>query len=101
MKIGIYDPYLDTVGGGERYCLALAEDLSRNHRVEIFWDKDDLKEEIKKRLSINLDKVFFVSNIFSRRGNFLEKLNKTSQYDLIFYLSDGSIPLTFAKRNVL
>ena len=101
MRIGIYDPYLDTIGGGERYCLTLAEDLSRNHQVEIFWDKDNLKEEIKKRLLINLDKVSLVSNIFSRRGNFLEKINKTRQYDLIFYLSDGSIPLTFAKKNIL
>lgn len=101
MKIGIYDPYLDTVGGGERYCLTLAEDLARNHQVEIFWDGKDLKEEIRKRLLLNLDKVSFVSNIFSRRGNFLEKINKTRQYDLIFYLSNGSIPLTFAKKNIL
>lgn len=101
MRIGVFDPYLDTVSGGERYCLTLVEDLARNHQVEIFWDGSDLKEEIKKRLLINLDKVSFAGNIFFRRGNFLEKLKKTSQYDLIFYLSDGSIPLSFAKRNIL
>ncbi len=41
MKAGIYDPYLDTAGGGERYCLTLAETLLKNGwEVDIFWPAD-------------------------------------------------------------
>ncbi|MBI5465536.1 glycosyltransferase family 4 protein [Candidatus Gottesmanbacteria bacterium] len=101
LRIGIFDPYLETLGGGERYTLTLAEHLSKNHQVEIFWDDQTLKDKIKNRLSLNLDKTRFVDNIFVRGKNLLYKLNKSSQYDLIFFLSDGSIPSTLAKRNIL
>lgn len=101
MKVGIFNPYLDSLGGGERYTLTLAEHLSENHQVEIFWDDETLKSEIKKRLFLNLDKTRFVNNIFTRKINLLERLIKTSQYDLIFFLSDGSIPTTLAKRNII
>lgn len=101
MKIGIFDPYLDSLGGGERYALTVAEHLSKDHQIEIFWDGRDLKSEIKTRLSLNLDKTRFVNNIFTREKNLLEKLVKTSSYDLIFYLSDGSIPTSAAKSNIL
>lgn len=101
MKIGIFDPYLDSLGGGERYALTVAEHLSKDHQIEIFWDGRDLKSEIKTRLSLNLDKTKFVSNVFTREKSLLEKLVKTSSYDLIFYLSDGSIPTSAAKSNIL
>lgn len=101
MRVGIFDPYLDSLGGGERYTLTLAEHLSKNHQVEIFWDDEVRKGHIRRRLFLNLDKTRFVNNIFVREKNLLEKLIKTSQYDLIFYLSDGSIPTSFAKKNIL
>lgn len=101
MKVGIFDPYLDSLGGGERYTLTIAEHLSKNHQVEIFWDGKDLKGEAEKRLPLDLGRVRFVSNIFTREKNLSQKLLKTSQYDLIFYLSDGSIPSSLARKNIL
>ncbi|MCL4382905.1 MAG: glycosyltransferase family 4 protein [Patescibacteria group bacterium] len=101
MKIGIFDPYLDSLGGGERYVLTLAEHLSENHLVRIFWDEEEIKERIKERLAINLDKAEFYRNVFSKRLNLWQKLRMTSQYDLIFILSDGSLPTTLAKKNIL
>ena len=101
MKIGIFDPYLDSLGGGERYVLTLAEHLSENHLVRIFWDEEKIKERIKERLAINLDKAEFYRNVFSKRLNLWQKLRMTSQYDLLFILSDGSIPTTLAKKNIL
>jgi len=35
-KIGIYNPYLETKGGGEKVCLALASDLSKDSQLEVF-----------------------------------------------------------------
>jgi len=38
MRAAIYDPYLDTLGGGERYCLTVAEILLKNGwQVDLFW----------------------------------------------------------------
>lgn len=101
MKIGIFDPYLDSLGGGERYALTLAENLSQDNRVEIFWNDPTIKNKIKDRLFLNLDKAIFVDNIFTRETNLLKRLIKTRYYDLIFFLSDGSIPTTLAQHNIL
>lgn len=101
MKVGIFDPYLDSLGGGERYTLTIAEHLSQNHQVEIFWESENLKEQAKRIFALNLTKTRIVDNIFARGKSLLEKLIKSSKYDLIFYLSDGSLPITLAKSNFL
>lgn len=101
MKIGIYSPYLDCLGGGERYMLTIAEYLSQNHAVDIFLENKKIKEEVFRRLSINLKRVNFVENIFYSKKDLLKKLILTSRYDLIIFLSDGSIPATLAKKNIL
>ncbi len=100
MKIGFYSPYLDALGGGERYCLTLASHWSGSHNVELFWDDASIIDSAKKRLNIDLSKVKITRNIF--RDTFVfKKLFITRQYDLIFFLSDGSVPTSLAKHNIL
>lgn len=99
MKFGFYSPYLDTFGGGERYMLTLASYLSRDHLVDIFWDDPAIKPPLARFLKIDLTKTRFVKNIF--KASFFQKVFSTFGYNLIFILSDGSIPLTMASRNVL
>jgi len=99
-KAGIYDPYLDTVGGGERYTMTVAEYLlAKNWRVDIFWNDVQIKQKIKQRLGIKIEKVFFLPDIFQK--SIWEKYKILKNYDLIFYLSDGSVPFLFAKKNIL
>ncbi len=101
MKIGIYSPYFQTLGGGERYVFTAAEFfLQRGDQVNIFWDKDDNVKKIKARFDIDLSSANFVTNIISKT-NFISKIVRTAEYDLLFILSDGSIPSTLAKRNIL
>ncbi len=98
MKAAFFDPYLDTIGGGERYTLTLAEHLSqKGWEVDIFWNNPKLKEKLESRLGFSLNRVNFLpipKNLFERR-----KLSH--KYDLFFWLSDGSIPLLFSKNNIL
>lgn len=102
MEIGIFDPYLNTLGGGERYVMTLAEYLSQQgHQVNVFWNDKRIKDDIKRRLGINLGKIEFVEDIFSSRKKLFQKWRITRKYDLIFWLSDGSIPFLFAKKNIL
>lgn len=133
-KAGIYDPYLDTLGGGERYCLTVAEILLRNgFDVDLFWSGDKkflLKGQ--ERFSLNLEGVNIISDLFNSHPNkvdliedqeilnnnkvfskknktnflekiktFIDKVNKTKEYGLFFYLSDGSIPFLFSKKNFI
>ncbi|MEX2028044.1 MAG: glycosyltransferase family 4 protein [Candidatus Curtissbacteria bacterium] len=99
MKFGFYSPYLDTFGGGERYMLSLASHLSQNHIVDIFWDDANIKPPLSRFLKIDLTKARFVKNIFEQSP--AKKAFSTLGYNLIFVMSDGSIPLTFAPKNIL
>ncbi len=132
-KAAIYDPYLDTLGGGERYCLTIAEILLKNnYQVDLFWSGDSsLIPKAEERFSLDLKGLNIIPDIFSITPEKLElsddearlpdinfsfdipqkiksKINKTfkkfyqsSQYDLIFYLGDGSVPFLFGKKNYL
>lgn len=100
MKIGFYSLYLDTLGGGERYILTLASHWSVRHNVELFWDDASIIDSAQKRLNVDLSRVKVTRNIF-RGTSVFKKLFITRQYDIIFFLSDGSIPSTLARYNIL
>lgn len=95
MKVGIYDPYLDTLSGGEKYMLSIARCLAKDNDVSIFWDKnvDEIREKSARKLDLDLKEVKFVRNIFNPDVNFVERYRDSRKFDLIIYLSDGSIPV--------
>lgn len=101
MKIGIYDPYLDSLGGGEKYMLTAASCLSKEHTVSIFWDNSSVRDLIHKRFAIDLSQVRFTENIFSPTYPFFKRLIKSKKYDYILYLSDGSIPFVASQELIL
>ena len=112
MKIGIYSPYLDTAGGGERYMMSIAEFLSQTHEVDVLLDKHLLEigaEKIKEKIEIlhglYLSKVRFIKAPFGDRDFFINRILKRliflSKYDYLFYLTDGSIFFSTAKNNIL
>src|SRR3989304_2485777 len=98
MKIGVYDPYLDDIGGGEKYMLTAAECLSKDHDVTLFWDNIADLELAKERFNLPLIKIRVSQNIFSPSFGPLKKLAETKQYDAIVFLSDGSIPISLSKK---
>lgn len=108
MKIGLYSPYLDTLGGGERYILTIAEYLSSGNQVDILLDSHLLSlnpaEVIKKaieRFDLKLSKINLRKAPLGSGSNLLERLFFLKQYDLLFYLTDGSIFYSTAKNNVI
>lgn len=101
MKIGIFDPYLDTLGGGEAYMLTIASCLSKRHEIYIFWDDKLILKKAHDRFLLDLSGVSLFENIFSTKHSFLKRFLVTRRFDCIFFLSDGSIPLLFAKKNIL
>ncbi len=102
MKVGIFSPYFQTFGGGERYVLTVAEYfLKRGDRLDIFWSGEKDVAKIKDRFDIDLSRANFVRDIFHNHTNLLQKLAVSATYDLIFFLSDGSIPFSLAGKNIL
>lgn len=96
-KIGIYDPYLDDCGGGEKYMISIASFLSEKYDVCVFWDNPADLDAVATRFSLDVSKITVVPNIFSSHASTLTRLKKTKQYDSIIFLSDGSIPLVSSK----
>jgi len=100
-KAALYDPYLDTLGGGERYTMAVAYCLSRlGFQTDVFWPDENIKKELGERLGMDLEKINFLDFDLGK-VSFFERLAFLRDYDFIFYLSDGSIPFLSGKKNVL
>ena len=101
MKIGIFDPYLDDLGGGEKYMMKIAQCLAKNNDVSIFWDRREDVEELKKRFLLDLSKIKLAKNIFSKGTGLVKRLIKSRKYDRIILLSDGSIPFLLSKKTFI
>ena len=108
MKVAIYSPYLDTFGGGERYILTIAEVLSKTATVDLLFDKhlfsigaEDLKVKSEKRFDLDLSKVNLVKAPIGNGSNALNRVFFLKKYDVLFYVTDGSIFYPTAKKNIL
>lgn len=98
MKVGVYDPYLDDGGGGEKYMMTLASCLSQKHDVSIFWDSTQDIEKVSTRFEIDIEKVNIRENIFSSKISQIRRMLESRKYDALVILSDGSIPFTLSKK---
>lgn len=91
MRAAIYNPYLDTLGGGERYTMTVAHVFKkRGWDVEVEWKDPKIVGLLEERLGINLSGIEIFPDI-----------SKGAGHDLVFWLSDGSIPMLFGKKNIL
>ena len=97
--IGIYDRYLNTAGGGERYSCKMAEILShqKNYRVELVTDLFTNLKRVSAKLNIDLDavnlKVFpFLSDEYAGKI--------TKAYDIFINATYLSSLSANAKRNL-
>jgi glycosyltransferase involved in cell wall biosynthesis len=85
VRIGIYSPYLDICGGGEKYVGNIAEVLASENNVEFLVEREPNIGELENRLGLKLAKIGFraiqVSSPFlSKRNYFFSRLTKS--YDL-------------------
>ena len=91
MKAAIFNPYLDTLGGGERYALSLAKVLfDAGWSVDIEWRDGGIKKKLEKRFGMKLPGINIAPDI--KRGD---------GYDLCFWVSDGSVPALRSRKNFL
>ena len=103
-KALIVSPYLDHLGGGERYMLSIASVLeSLGHDVYFAWDNLEEISKLSQMLGLNLKNPHLDPKIKDLyfKGNPLAMYLATKPYDTVVYLSDGSVPALGGKRNIL
>lgn len=98
MRIGIYDPYLNDLGGGEKYMITLAECLSLNNSVTVFWNRQEDLKKVAERFSLDISKIILKNNIFSPDYPLFKRCLDSLNYDVIVVLSDGSIPFVLSGK---
>lgn len=91
MKAAIYNPYLDSLGGGERYSIAVAKVLrDAGYSVNLSWKNPDIKAKLIDRFGIDISDI-----------NVVPDIKKGDGYDICFWVSDGSVPNLLARKNFL
>jgi glycosyltransferase involved in cell wall biosynthesis len=91
MRAAIYNPYLDTLGGGERYTMTFAKALAdQGIGVDVEWKSKEIKNKLQDRFGIDLQNI-----------NFIKDTNRGDGYDICFWVSDGSIPTMRARKNYI
>jgi len=107
-KICFFSPYLSKMhaGGGEKHLLEIA--LAVKHRtvfIAVTKTQTHSLEEYKlfyeNFMGQNLSKVEFIWTPLFTNATFWQKLFWTRQFDELFYVTDGSLFLSLAKRNFL
>lgn len=111
LSVCLISPYVPKhFGGGERYFFSVAEYLSKGHRVvvgipsETELSVDDqhlIREAYERFLDLDLQFVEFVATPLFTSQKFLDKVKWTSQFDVMYYVTDGSFFFSLAKRNIL
>ncbi len=92
-KACIFNPYWDSLGGGERYTAAFVKFLlDQGWQVDIFWP-GDISPQILDRFGLDISRAKFISHPYHSLS--------TTPYSLLFWLSDGSLPISFAKKTII
>ena len=111
MRICFFSPYIpEHFGGGEKYTLSCCESLSKKHSVYLaipgqkkFSEsrKNNIRDQYRKRLSVDLSNVKIISTPLYTRSSFIKKILWTKQFDRLCYVTDGSLFYSLAKKNIL
>ncbi len=109
MRICLYSPYIpDHTGGGEKYLFDVADVLSQKHDVAIGLNRpldaaeaEKIKDKYETFLNRKLDKISFISTPIGTSASFWSKLMWTQKFDVVYYLTDGSLFFSLAKKNIL
>jgi glycosyltransferase involved in cell wall biosynthesis len=111
MKIALYSPYIPKhFGGGEKYILDVAvvlRDLGHqvwvgvsglSHSTEALLT---IKKSYEKFLDTSLEGITFVNCPIGTSVSWWQKMIWTRKFDVMYYLTDGSLFFSLARKNIL
>lgn len=107
MKIGLYSPFAaETLGGGERYLLTIAECLLPKHEVDLIIPQSKtelipgLKQKLADNFNLKLDGLNVITGPFGPGSSVWQRWRFSGRYDAFYYMTDGSFFLSHAQRNI-
>ena len=100
-KVGLYDPYLDSVGGGEKHILSVLQVLEQEAGYEpyVFWNNPDITTQFSDKLSLHFANLQYKEDIFASKGDLVKKLTVLKDFDIFIYVTDGSYFFSSAAKN--
>jgi len=108
LKVLLYSPYVPKhTGGGEKYFFDVALTLAKKHTVVIGIpnlnprDTQAIKKKYEDFLGYRLDGLELRSCLLGSSASFLSKLFFTQKFDVVYYITDGSLFFSLARRNIL
>lgn len=108
LTIALYSPYVPKhAGGGERYFFQVAASaVQLGHAVTVLVSDEEVSSiELRKKYSsvfgLDLKGVRFAKTGLGAGASFFFKLRETARYDVLYYLTDGSLFFSLAKKNIL
>ncbi len=93
MRILIYSPYLHILGGGEQYIFNFVDCFKNEHEIYVVWKNPEVLSQISRRFSIDLSSIHILP--------FLPPRMHLREFDVIFFVSDGSIPFLPMRKSIL
>lgn len=100
MRVGIYNRWLATLGGGERVSLDLARALAlQGHHVDLIAHQPLDLANVARRLALDLDAIVFRAVPDSPANQRLSAIS--AEYDLLINASHGDLFPARATRNAL
>ncbi|MFH0773093.1 MAG: glycosyltransferase family 4 protein [bacterium] len=97
--VGLYTPYLDIMGGGEKHILSILKVFDEaGYNVVLFWDTN-LSSEIKDKLELSFTHLRFEKDL--KKMSVWEKARKLSPLDWLLYVTDGSYFFSPAKKTAI
>ncbi len=112
LSVGIFNPYLDTFGGGEKDVCLMAQALSEHYMTDIISIIDVPKKDLEEKFNVNLGNVnirvlpYFPDICYSFAGlrylsNLLYYWRISKGYDLFVNLVNFFPYPSFARKGVL
>lgn len=100
-KVLLYSPYLHILGGGERHILSILQVFDKaGFDIDIVWDDVTILDQVRKRLHMTFEHAHIIPNFFLT-SSIIGKMQKTREYDYLFYVTDGSYFISKAKHNYI
>ncbi|OGY16729.1 MAG: hypothetical protein A2784_04560 [Candidatus Chisholmbacteria bacterium RIFCSPHIGHO2_01_FULL_48_12] len=93
MKILFYSPYLNILGGGEHHLFQFASCLGQNHQVYLVWPDTQVIKLAQSRFNLDLSPLKILP--------FLPPRFQLKEFDLLVFVSDGSIPFLPVSKSAL